>query len=400
MIRILLIAFLAVAWAPATAQTVTGPDRPATFIVRELVQNIIVPAVALRPPQERAVLRQVEIRVEQGGPFPGPRAGVSNGKRLILLPDIFVLQLQGHVEATVYAEVSNQPHFAEWWLDYTLWRSPIFGRISDGPFYRGTAPKRPLLFAGMTENQADAFVTQYRATILGMFNAALTDILLHELGHHAIDRWYDSDRTPPTEARAIEREADAWATSAHEDLVNAYPNAGGYDMRNVAGRLFAIEFVYGLTRWRSTAQVGSGATHPPFVSRVSSAASVSGCAGIDAVIAGFCESIGERVEAMASQANAEASYRARAEEGESFAAYRLGQILLSRGDYENACAIMIEAGGRRAEHYNGWCFEFSYSGTSLPDATREQLATKAYEIGAEAGWADSIWGLRRLGAIP
>lgn len=400
MTRILLIALFAISWAPAIAQTVTGLDRPATFMVRELVQNIVVPAVALRPSKERTVLRQVEIRVEPGGPFPGPRAGVPNGQRLILLPEIFVLQLLGHVEATVYAEVSNQPHFAEWWLDYTLWRSPVFDRISDGPFYRGAAPNAPLVFAGMTVDQAGAFAAQYRATISEMFNAALIDILLHELGHHSIDRWYNSEQTPPTEARAIERAADAWAASAYEDLVNAYPNTGGFDKRNVAGRLFAIEYVFGLTRWRSTAQVGSGATHPPFITRVSSVASISDCAVIDAVIPGFCESIGERVTAIASQASAEANYRARAAEGEMFAAYRLGRIFLSRGAYKDACAVMIEAGGRRAEHYNGWCFEFSHSGTSLPDATREQLAIKAYQIGANTGWADSIWGLRRLGAIP
>lgn len=381
------------------AQSVVGPDRPVTYLVRELVQNLIIPTVTLRPTNEKNKLRATEIRIVPGGPFPGPQAGIENGTRLIVLPELFVLFLQEHVEASIYAAVSDQPNFAEWWLDYTLWRSPVFGNASDGPFYRGAAPKRPMLFGGATIDQADEFVSRYETLIIGSFNAALIDILLHELGHHAIDQWYVPGDTPASQARSIENSADIWATEAYEDLADAYPGAGLIDNRNVAGRLFAIEYVFGLARWRASAQVTSGASHPEHVNRVSSVSSASDC-DANSNLAFFCEFVGERLQRMSTQAELETDYRRRAGQGESFASYRLGMILLGRGDRIGGCELMEKAGNRRAQHYVGWCFEFGYIGTDLPTDAAKEIAVLAYQVAAEAGWADSIWGLKRLGVIP
>ena len=382
------------------AQSVSGPEGPATYVVREIVRDIVAPAVSLRPSEERGVLTQTEIRILPGGPFPGPRAGIVNGKRLIVIPEIFILQLRAHVEASIYASVNEQPYFPEWWLDYALWRSPVFGIVSDGPFYRGDGPQMPLLFAGATIDQANMFISQFERQINGMFSAAIVDIILHELGHHAIDRWYIPGETPASQALKIEEAADRWATNAFEDLTEAYPGAGFLDKRNVMGRLFAIEYIFGLSRWRSGAWVGSGFTHPEYVTRVSSAMTAPDCGLLDAVFSGVCELIGDRLSAMQAQGSSEADYRRRMGDGESFATYRLGMILLARGDRRGGCELMLMAREQRAAHYAGWCFEFSYAGADLPEDTRRQMAVQSYEIGANVGWADSIWGLRRLGAFP
>jgi len=397
----LLYAAALILWATQSfAQSVSGPNTPVTATVRDLVQNVIKPAVLQRPQAERDIIKDIQIRIVPGGPFPGPRAGIDNGQRLVILPELFILQLLSHTEARIYALVSDQPYFAEWWLDYALWRSPVFGNISDGPFFRGTAPKFPLYFAGSTTTQALSFQNTYQAAINGMFNTALVDILLHELGHHALNRWYTPNVTPASQAKAIEQAADDWATTTYARFANAYPSANIKDTNNLSGRVFAIEYIFGLARWRANAQVGSGPTHPAHVSRIAKSLALSDCTALETALPGFCDMAKDRMQALSSQTAIEANYQDRLNADESFAAYRLGLIEFSRGDHESGCELMLQAYGTRASHYLGWCYAFSHIGSYLPDATRRQRAIDAYKIGADVGWADSIWGLKRLGAYP
>lgn len=383
----------------ASAQAIIGPDGEAKDRVSDLVTEIVIPTVRLLPPIERERIRSTQIRIVRGGPFPGPLAGKDRGQRIILLPEIFVMQLYDYTTAQILASVYNQPHFAEWWLDYTLWRSPVFGSVSDGPFYRGHAPQRPLEYAGFGHDRAQSFRAKYNDHIEGAFVAALLDVLLHELGHHAKEAWYD-ENTPGRVARQIEESVDAWASRTFNVFVQAYPNVGFIDVHNVLGRLFAISYLFSLDRWRAGARVEPGMTHPEHTVRIASLAATSDCSGIvEGIMSDVCEGLHEQIGRITTQARAEENYRTRADRGEAFAQYRLALLAFRRGNYSEACESSLRSAGstdRRHFHYVGWCYENGYFADGLPVGTAQMMAERSYAIAAEVGWADSQAALRRV----
>lgn len=381
----------------------SGPQGLATDIIRGLVSEVVTSAVAQRPASERNRISATEIRVVLGSPFPGPRAGIDNGQRLVVIPQNYVWHLLGYVEAEVYGSISDQPHFAEWWTDYWLWRLPTPIFPSFGRLYQGAPPKMPLEFAGFSDQEAQQFRAANQVLITGEVNAALLDILLHELGHHALDEWYFPGETPPSQARTIEAAADVWATEVFESMATAYPALGILDRRNAMGRLFSVSQLHALHRFGSTAQIDPGTTHPAHSSRLAAAFSDDYCTSITNEVAEFCDWIYDRIEVLSDSSNLEVDYQTRAASGEGFADYRLGMIAFSRNDMDAGCAHVLEAAGRtdrRVWQYAGWCVEFGHSSQGSNPQDARQLAISFYRIAQNAGFSDATMGLVRLGAAP
>jgi hypothetical protein len=385
------------------AQSVSGSSGWQTQLVQDLFDDLIAPAVSLKPTAERERLQDTEFRVVEEGPYPGPRAGLQLGQRQVIMPQGYLWLLMGFVEAEVYGEVSDQPHFSEWWMEYALWRSPLFPATSLGPFYQGPAPRLPLEFAGLTDAQAAQFRTDFQVQLSGGLTSAVLDIMLHELGHHALNRWYIPGETPAAQSRTIEAAADDWATATFESLTTNYPNARITDTRNAIGRMYSVGFVFALNRWRSTAQVEPGETHPLHAERIASVLDEDFCEEIETSVESFCVGMLEMIAQIQGGADLEDSFQERATSGEAFAHYGLGKIYFSRGDFRVGCNHMLEASfrtDRRANQYAGWCIEAGYSFKTMRPENSRNFATRLYRSAYEAGWVDAKAGLLRLGGVP
>lgn len=378
----------------APAQTVEPENTFEYNLIRDITENIIWPATNFRSNSEKIILHQVHIIITNDSLFLGPHAGFnSSHTRVVVLPRLYILLLIAHIESIIIEEADNNPNFSQRWLHQALWRSP--------GIYRGPPPQQPLDYAGKTPTEKEAFVRTHGMTLKSLVNAALIDVLLHELGHHAIDRWYFPQTTETTNAIDIERQADCWATHAFEAVYDHYPNFGLRDRSNSVGRLFALENIFGIQRFLSTARVYFGETHPDTPSRISNILDAN-CSSLTTDPNNLCNIEKERVSHMISTINQENDYRIRAESGEVFATFQLALIKFSNNEQREACRLFEKSADpnqifdTRLWHYIGYCYEKGYLGDNLSPADLKSKAIIFYKKSG-GGWVDTEAAFIRLG---
>ena len=371
----------------SSAQAVVGVDGSNADQVRMLVVKLIQPILTVVPTADRKIAHSIEIRVVPGGPWPGPRAGLANsGKRIITIPELYIDMQNQFPEIVFIAEQTNTPHLAERWTTYALWRLP--------PVYDHTVggkTKSPIDFFGYSDHQKSSFYEKHGTTLRTLASLALADVLLHEIGHHVTEAFYNTYTTPSSEARTLESRVDAWASNVFELFSDKYPGWGLIDKRNLIGRMISILFLSEMKFFRLTANRPDLATHPPPHDRLEHVLSTSDCA-VSSEMKMLCNFVSKQLSAIDSDQRNEIHYDARADAGEVFALYQLAQIRMARGDHAGACEWLSKDVGLKGPRHGyvmlGWCYAEGYLGNTMPDGRRLYWASEFYCESKKSGWVE------------
>lgn len=377
----------------SNAQYVTSVDGAPKESIDKLFTVYVRSYLASLDAEQRTIAESIEIRVVRGGPWPGPMAGFDkNGHRIINIPVMFDALLREYAVAYMISQVTGLAHFAEWWINYELWRSPVI--------YTGEVPKRPLDYFGYAKEKQDEFIGRYGATIDGIYVAAMTDVLLHEIGHHVINEFYDLRNTDSNEAQKAEIRVDQWAQNVIKGFSAKYPNIGLIDRSNLMGRLISMLFLQELGSFSSTADVQKSPTHPENYARLREALKNSQCTADSPEMKKLCEFAYNVAEEMSKGVRDENHYRMRADNGETYTKFKLGLMTLRHGHLQESCHYMedvLAAGGeKRALVYLGGCFEQKVLGKDISDDDRYKIANAVYCRAAQIGWIDAKKFLDRL----
>lgn len=286
--------------------------------------------------------------------------------RQIIISDGFLYGLNQYVAAYLIGVELNDQHFTERYFNYLLWRQR--------PINNGSLPKSPEKWINFKPtNEA-----KFEQNKLSFFRIALIDVLLHEIGHHATEGFYD-EFTSNKSIRKIEEKADKWAQIA---MSNISPGA------SALGRFFAVGYIFELERWFKFSSSGS---YPPYLHRVLSTTE-GFCTNVDSATASLCKRIKDEIKKTFSSNASENDYRNRIKECEAYAHFPLANILLNRGNKAEACEHYLrawkEAKVERAAIHIGSCYDNEY----LRDKSNTEAlenAKKYYNIAANLGFVEA-----------
>ena len=246
--------------------------------------------------------------------------------------------------------------------------------------YEGRPPKSP---GDWSNSDLGQYTRQLRTLVAG----ALTDVLLHELGHHATDAFYGPHAANSTK-HAMERRADEWATSA---------GMGYMGDPNVIGRMIAVGYVFELNRWTRFSGLDS---YPPHADRVAGVLAEQCGAAENPEVQRACEMLGKEIGNYLRGIPTEQEYRNRVAQGEGFASFPLALILVRQSRYQEACKHFRRAFDKarvgRALVYVGWCYEKGHLAASSVEVART-LARFSYWNAAKQGFVDAKKYLENLG---
>ena len=239
----------------ANAQRVIDDGAHYGHPVREVV-HLLYPMLSVLSRSEISVVRSIEIHIRPGGPWPGPQAGRTDAEtRIIAIPERYLAMQHHFIEAVLLADVYGLDHFPEWWTAYVLWRSaPLYDHEIGG------IPETPLDFFGLSEQHKTAFYQQYGEFLWQLSTLTLADVILHEIGHHVTNKFYNLVSTPRSVVRQIETEVDAWASDVFGKFADRFANFQYLDRNNLLGRVMAMYFLSAKVRkqWRDCARTLKG----------------------------------------------------------------------------------------------------------------------------------------------
>jgi len=353
--------------APSSAQDLRDTDAVYQDIVRDMLTGIVRPLVSSRPYAERNLLRDVEFIITPNLRDTGTAGAVGGVNPQIIISDGFINGLYLYSEAFLVETAINRPHFREWYFNYYLWRA--------SPVYEGDSPKSPRAWAQYEPADVDTFQQQQSVFVSG----ALTDVILHELGHHAEGAFYNADASDASKQDA-ERKADAWATQAGVDYIGD---------PNMLGRMMSVGYVFETDRWRSFSGAGS---HPAHVERVTASMNHQCTNAANPQLINACRLLKSEIDSHLTQDGSAQEYRDRIGNGEGFAHYRLAEILIKQSRNRDACQNFDQSFRKakvsRALVHIGWCYEHGYLRPPRP-GEGDLMADIYYELAAEKGFTDA-----------
>lgn len=376
----------------ATAQYVESTGAAEEHSISAFLEDAIIPILAYATESEQKIASRIKFVVVPFHPADfviSPLAvKTSKGERIIILSDAFLLFLDGYLEAYLISEETGEEFLAE------RWAQRHFAQVS---MLNQNPMQLPGQMFGLNDTEINEFRERTSDAFVGLKWMVLADILLHEIGHHAAELFYDPEVDTPEDMIAAETAADAWAT----ELFAAFSRnqARVLDKSNSTGRAFALLAFRELTSFVSVADVRSSRTHPTPVSRVLAVLDDGACSQVQSTLnmEELCKKLEEVASSLEFDDRGYAAYLERARSGEAFAMYRLGQVLLGMGKSVEACSYFQDAHEAGLVGWNtrflAWCFEpESPTGLSDPD-----FAEELYYLAAEDGWVEAQAWVRNFG---
>ena len=341
---------------------------------------------------DRNIANQIVVKVIDGSAVQTPLAGVSSNSREILFTNGFIWLLHGYVEA-YFLEASQRvrPHFTEWWVRHAITRSL--------PGYDGKPPSRPAIFAGMSNAEYKKFLNQTSRHLELVFLRTVVEILLHEIGHHVLNAFYDDKKDSPSMMKNAEKAADNWARLAWQKAARKNPKLFGGFETNTIGRLTALSLLKDMELFLTLDENGLKASrsHPDLSFRLQLILGHENC--IVSNNKKFCDWVYARLKYLQRAYSSSENYKKRAASGEIHAHLRLGEIAARQGrdHYPEACRHFLNAltkgtyGLRDTSVYQyiGWCYQNKYIGKHLPESATDMLAKKSFRKASKLGWLHS-----------
>lgn len=386
--------FLALSMYPTLtkAQYVESTGASEEHMIAAFVEDHIGPVLDQASQQEQEISAGIKVVVVPFHPADfiiTPQAAKSNqGERLIILSDAFLLFLDGYLEAYLLGEFIGEEFLAERWAQRHLAQVSM---LNQSPM------QLPGLFAGLNPEKIGHFREATSDSFSHLKWSVLNDILLHEIGHHTTNSFYNPNFDSSVEMIAAETSADQWASEVFEEFARDQESV--LDKSNSVGRAFALLALREISTFVLTGDVRVSHTHPTPASRVKSVLYKGACSQEGQVIdmEVLCDKLRDVVRALENEDRGYATYFDRAKGGEAFATYRLGQVLLGEGKNNEACLHFDEAYNRGIKGWNtrflAWCYE-PESPTGFSDA---KLAEKLYYQAAEDGWTEAQSWVRKFG---
>lgn len=360
--------------------------------VNEYVNSYLGQIMAFATPEEQAMASAIRIVVFPSHPSQfvvTPRAFIgSTGDRAIVTDDAFLIFLDSYLEAFLMGNVLGDPYLPE------RWAYRYFAQVS---LMNQGEMKQPGGFLKWSGERIDSFHNATAAAYTGLKFAVITDIMLHEIGHHVLDAFYDPRVDDPAAMKDAERAADRWAADLYSKFAAAKTKIG--DKTNSAGRAFALLAMREVAAFISSSGIQSTPTHPTPSERIQAVLADGACIGTSEIygMVELCVHLTEMAKALENDDGGLSTYSARADDGEAFASFRLGRFLFAHGKPVAACNRFQEAHDRgyrgRNLRFLAWCYE-PESPTGRSDSS---LAEDLYYQAASDGWAGARAWIRKFG---
>ncbi len=349
-------------------------------LVTYVASQVINPILSSRF-NERKITDNIEIIVQPSGGLISdlhtaiaiPSNSSDNNKALIVISDGFIHGLDQYIATHLIGYQLSDKHLSERYFNYYFWRLR--------PVNDGEMPLPPEDWLGYTPKSFKKFKQGQSQLLI----VALTDILLHEIGHHVTDGFYDQF-TSKKKMKKIEKKADKWSQNAF---------SGDMKGATAIGRFFAVGYIFELERLTQFSNIG---THPPHLDRVWLTMDDL-CVSLGSERKDMCERFKQDVSLTFNAKANEKEYRQRISDGEVYAHFPLANILLKRGNRKEACNHYIlaweKAKVERATIHIGSCYDNEY----LQDKSNKKAlanAKKFYRKAADLGFTDAKVYIRKF----
>ncbi|WP_233006899.1 hypothetical protein [Rheinheimera faecalis] len=319
------------------------------LLLNDIQKNIFPLVIADRPHSER--LRTQDVKVVFVTDFYGRNVAAANSDtKEIIISSGFMWGIWLYSEATVIEGYTENEHFREWYFHYLLWRHPTY--------WNGDIPVQPAEFFGLNEEETNKAINNSAFPVSTLFTLAIIDVLLHELGHIALDATYEESSSNAYKI-AQEIRADNWAIEAGRSL----------DDTSGLGKLISIGYINELERFYGFKK-NIYATHPTTQSRFKFYVE-QWCSLANVLSDKVCLIYEKEYERTFSTDNLLMKYQAREQKGEAHAAIKLGDFYMEghvvAKDIPKACNYYkksYELGDLNVGALNyGWCLIRGYFGT-------------------------------------
>lgn len=335
--------------------------------VGKLINNFVNPMLSSDFSSKKTTDNISVIIAKDGGTISSLNVAYADpNSQRIVISDGFINGLEQYISAYLIGEKKGNSYLTEDYMNYMYWRQRP---LNDGDLHM--TPEK-------WSNYTPANLSSFKRNQGGLFATALVDILLHEVGHHVTNGFYDRFSSK-NKIRKIERKADEWA---EKTLSEEFKGA------TTIGRFFAVGYIFELDR---IYMFSKNKTHPPHFQRVASTTDGL-CSELDDDKKSLCEKLKQDIKQKFNAPLTENSYKERIEEGEAYAHFPLANILLSKGKRKEACEHYLKAWKNakveRASIHVGSCYDNIY----LKNRANTGALIKAkefYNIAADLGFVDA-----------
>lgn len=334
----------------------------------EIQEEIFPLVMANRPPVERERAQGVKVKIVTDF-FARNVAMANSDTKEIIISSGFLWGIWAYSQAFMVESYTDTRYFREWYFHYLLWRHPAF--------WDGSMPLGPAEFFGLNESDSNKALNNPSLPAHAIFNLAIFEVLMHELGHIALDATYDANSSSAYKLQK-EIQADNWAREAARSL----NDASGIGRLVALGYLNELERFYGFNN-------NIYATHPTAQERFEYYLD-HWCASQHLLAHNVCKLYKNEYEFTFSADNQLEEYDRRAEMGEAHAAIKLGDFYLEgkivNKNVPKACEYFKEAyiiGDRNVGALNyGWCMVKGYFGSES-----KEEGVILLEILEDKGWS-------------
>ncbi len=352
---------------------------------REFVQAV----VATLPEQQQAVVETVEIIWTDAAFNKMPVATIyPDGKRTVEISQTYSHFLYQYVWILHIADVVEDPYLPESWLEAAAIR--LNGQV-DWQNSDVLETMSPISYARLHPDDVDRLLVELGATVGVVYQSALVDIILHELGHHATDSFYGNDGSSLTEARRAEKLADDWASDAVKKWSEL--SFGNTDYSSTLGRIFALSYSFEALSLRSIFGV-ENIQIATLRRRIESHSFANMCSlgllskGVEI----FCNSVEKILDFQFLVPRTRDYYLERAATGESHALSKLGYFSRFSGDDSGACDYFFQAADGTSPDSVLWLYLADCNERNvfhLSPQTSRRNAAAAYCSASRNGWLDA-----------
>jgi len=351
-------------------------------------QEIIQSIVRKLPQAQRELVEDIEV-VWTSEPFNviPSTSREQNGKRNIYISQIFAHGLHEYIQAVLVADLLEEPHFTEAWLEAFGLR--LHSRV-DWENSEIQSAMDPVSFAKMHPEDEQRFRSEMTTIVAVLYQSALVEIILHELGHHVEGAFYNEGATL-AEANNAERLADDWAnnavTSWSEEMF------GLTDHSSTLGRVFAIAYSVEALSLREASGL-EAVKLATLRGRIETSEFASMCDLQRYVqeVGWVCDGLAEWFLAHLFVPKTRLHYLERADLGDAYALMKLGNFSWLAGELSAACNYYYEAwqrpyGDSVLSLRLARCYDLGLF--SMPLELSRQSAANAFCAASEGGWLDA-----------
>lgn len=383
----------------AISQEIIVRGPPPQPIVDAILRNGVPQIRRLLPPQEKQRLDSITIILTDRALFGSPGAGIApNGQRFILLNRRFLTLLEAYTHAVFAAIYSSKTEEIEEYVYRLVSRQQ--------PFFNGLTDELNPFKYFKHDNPQD-FWEKYGTVLDNAALAAITDILVHEMGHHVLDAFYDLQFASKEEIRRAETSADEWASATMHKIADDMSQLSGVPRELTQafpsiGRFIAISFINFVENSSvgqpTAAQVG----YPPVAARMATSLP-NKCTSSIQEYKTVCEALRNLSSIPSSFNNIEGRllhYAKLAEGGSLFGIFMKASYTLQMGDEKEACQGFLRAYelgyGPESEMFLGWCYSHRHFYMNVDRNTGLAFAHRHHQNAASEGWSFSQSYLRNL----